>query len=350
MADHRPRPLGLPRGFVWPVPVDPEGRLGPTTGLSRSDRWRRTSRGLFVPSDTPSSVDQRIVEASRVLPPYGGVTGWAGLRWCGGAWFQGTRQGGREQRTVTLAVVFRSIRPQPGISVSQERLDPTELVTHRGLRVTTPLRSLFFEMRYAATETEAVQAADMAAYADLVSPAELHAFEAVNTGWTGIDRFRIGIRDMDENSWSPAETAMRRIWRHDAGLPRPWCNHPVFDLSGNHLATPDLLDPVAGVVGEYDSALHLEGAQRSRDIRREARLRAAGLEYVTMTSSDLADPWSFVSRLRAAYARAARVPASDRAWTAELPPWWVPTFTVEQRRGLDDDQRRLLLRLRLRAG
>jgi hypothetical protein len=350
MAEHRPRPLGLPKQLVWPVPVDPEGRLGPTPGLSRSDRWRRSSRGLFVPDDHPRSVEQRIVEAARVLPSYGGVTGWAALRWWGCAWFEGTRRGGREERPVTLATVFRLVRPQPGIAISQERLDPTELVTHRGLRVTTGLRSLFFEMRYAATETEAVQAADMTAYTDLVSRAELMRFEAVNTGWTGIDRFRLGVREMDENSWSPTETAMRQVWRYDAGLPRPLCNHPVFDLAGHHLATPDLLDPVAGVVGEYDGALHLEGAQRSRDVRREARLRAAGLEYVAMLAADLVDPWSFVARLRAAYARATRLPVADRAWTAELPPWWTPTFTVEQRRALDDDQRRRLLRLRLRAG
>ena len=40
--------------------------------------------------------------------------------------------------------------------------------------------------------------------------------------------------------------------------PRPLCNVPVFDRFGQHIGTPDLLDPVAGVVGEYDGALHLE--------------------------------------------------------------------------------------------
>ncbi len=56
---------------------------------------------------------------------------------------------------------------------------------------------------------------------------------------------------------------MRMIWVVDAGLPRPLCNMPIFDRHGRHIGTPDLLDPVAGVVGEYDGALHLAGEQRA---------------------------------------------------------------------------------------
>jgi hypothetical protein len=124
----------------------------------------------------------------------------------------------------------------------------------------------------------------------------------------------------------------------------------VFDLGGRFVGTPDLLDPISGVAGEYDGALHLEGAQRARDVRRESLFRATGLEYVTMLAADLAEPAAFVTGLWQAYARATRLPVADRAWTAELPAWWIPTFTVEQRRGLDEHQRERLLRLRLRAG
>jgi hypothetical protein len=345
----RPPPVGLPEGVVWPVRVDPTGRTGPTRRQASGGEWRRTSRGLYVPAYVEPTTEQRIVEAAAVLPAYGGVTGWAALHWLGGSWFEGQRRGGRELRPVTLAVADRSIRPQPGIATSEERMSPTQLTACNGLRVTTALRSLFFEMRYAETETEAVQHADMAAYDDLLSRDELLAFAAVNPGWTGIDRFRIGTLDMSENAWSPTEVTMRRTWEHDAGLPRPLCNRPVFDLHGNHIGTPDLIDPVNGVIGEYNGALHLEGSRRSLDVRREARFRAAGLETVEMLAGDLADPYPFMSRLRQAYARATRTPASDRAWTLSLPPWWIPTFTVVQRRDLDENQRHLLLDYRRRA-
>jgi hypothetical protein len=302
-----------------------------------------------VPAYVERSTEQRITEAAAVLPAYGGVTGWAGLRWLGAVWFDGMRHGGRRVRPVTLAVADRSIRPQQGIATSEERLAPHELTVHSGLRVTTALRSLFFEMRYAATETEAVQAADMTAYADLVSRDELIAFMEVNPGWTGIERFRVGASDMEENAWSPTEVTMRRMWEYDAGLPRPLCNRPVFDLHGRHLGTPDLIDPVAGVLGEYNGAVHLEGARRAHDVVREARFRAVGLEGVEMLAGDLANPYPFLARLREAYARAERMPASQRRWQVEPPPWWVPTFTVEQRRALDESQRERFLGLRLRA-
>jgi len=351
MGQHRPgeRPVGLPSQLAWPVTVDPAGLTGPTRAAARGARWRRSGRGLYIPSDAPTSVEQRIVDAAARLPSYGGVTGWAGLRWMGGVWFDGQADGGRSQRRVDLVTADSTIRSTRGIAVSEERLDPTELTAYAGLVVTHPARSLFFEMRHARGRAAALVAADMAAYSDLVSPTEPRAIASANPGWVGIGQMRDGVDDMEEKAWSPAEGSMRVIWC-DAGLPKPMCNRPVFALDGRHVGTPDLFDPAVGLVGEYDSALHLEGAQRARDVRREGLFRALGLEYVTMLSADLARPDGFVLRLRQAYARAARMPVADRAWTVELPPWWVPTFTVEQRRALDDRQRERFLKLRLRAG
>lgn len=330
--------------------IDPDGKSGPTPKQARGPSWRRTSHGLYVPAGVELTTDQRIVEAAAVLPAYGGVTGWAGLSWLGGRWFGGDRSG--EPRPVMLATADRSIRPQPafGIATSEERMSPRELTVHRGLQTTSAMKSLFFEMRYAATEGEAVQHADMAAYDDLLSRAEVCAFVGINPGWTGIDQARVAAGDMAENAWSPTEVTMRRTWEHVADLPRPLCNRPVFDLNGRHLGTPDLIDPAAGVLGEYNSALHLEGSRRSIDVAREARFRAAGLECVEMLTGDLTDPFPFIGRLREAYARAARIPATDRRWTIEPPPWWIPTFTVEQRRNLTPEQRERLLGYRREAG
>ena len=303
-----------------------------------------------MPTDSPVTVEQRVVEAAARLPSYGGVTGWAALRWMGGVWFDGMTDGGRAARPVDLVTADSSMRSQPGIHVSEERLSPTLLTAWAGLVVTVPARSLFFEMRHARGPLESLIAADMAAYSDLVSRAEASSIAYANPGWDGIGQMRDGVDEMEENAWSPAEVAMRSVWCRLAGLPHPLCNRPVFDRNGRHVGTPDLFDPTVGLVGEYDSALHLEGAQRARDVRREGLFRALGLEYVTMLSADLARPEGFVTRLRQAYGRAARLPVSDRLWTVALPPWWVPTFTVEQRRALDDHQRARFLRLRLRTG
>lgn len=40
-------------------------------------RWRRSSRGLYVPGDAPESVAQRIVSAAAVMPDDGAIGGWA---------------------------------------------------------------------------------------------------------------------------------------------------------------------------------------------------------------------------------------------------------------------------------
>src|SRR5262245_52559083 len=107
--------------------------MGPTRMQARGKAWRRTSRGLYVPACTPESVEQRIAEAAAVLPVYGAVTGWAALRWMGGRWFDGTSAHG--PRPVTVALMDSSIRPQPGIAISEERLAPSEIVPYAGIRV-----------------------------------------------------------------------------------------------------------------------------------------------------------------------------------------------------------------------
>jgi len=301
-----------------------------------------------VPAETPQTPEQRTCEAAAVLPAYGAISGWAALRWLGGVWFEG--DDAREPLPVTVALMDSSIRAQAGIAISEERLDPSQIILHAGIRVTCAAYALLFEIRYARSLQRAVVAADMAAYSDLVSRAELGLIVAESPGWTGIGQGR-RVHDLtEENAWSPAEVSMRWVWTEDAGLPRPLPNRPVFDVGGRLIGTPDLLDPAAGVCGEYDSELHLDGARRRRDLEREDAFRAVGLEPVAMVTGELGDPWPFVSRLRAAYARAERRPASDRRWTIEPPAWWIPTVTVEQRRSLTEDQRARWLGYRLRAG
>ena len=336
--------MGLPRQYAWPVRVDATAATGPTRMQARGAAWRRTSRGLYVPAETRQTVGQRIVEAAAVLPAYGAVTGWAALRWLGASWFDG--EDARALRPVTLALMDSSIRPQAGIAISEERLDPSQIQPYAGIRVTAPAYALLFEIRYARSLRSALRCADMAAYDDIVSREELGILVAQCSGWTGIDLGRQVYALMDENAWSPAEVSMRDVWATDAGMPRPLTNRPVFDVHGHLVGTPDLIDPVGGVCGEYDSELHLERTRRRRDVEREERLRAVGLEPVAMVTGDIGDPWPFVARLRAAYARAERRPSVDRRWTIDPPSWWIPTLTVEQRRALTAEQRDRLLRHR----
>lgn len=331
-----------------PARLDPAGVRGPTRAEARSRQWRRTSRGFYVPADVDGSeVEQRIVEASVRLPSYGGVTGWAALRWQGASWFGGTRAD-LSPLPVVLATMRDDVRPVPGIEVSEERLDSSELTENDGLRITTALRSVTFQMRHAAGVRSAVVAADMAMYADLVSIEELEVWSRYNRGWTGCPQLREALELADENSWSPRETLSLRLpWILDAGLPAPLSNRPVFDRAGRHLGTPDLLDEAAGVAGEYDGPLHLAGHRRALDIRREAEFRRVGLETFVVTAADADEPWGVVRRMLEARARARFASVATRGWTIRPPAWWVRTDTVERRRSLDAEQRSRFLRYRI---
>lgn len=337
-------------GIVAPVRIDPSGETGPTEGQARGPRWRRSSRGWYVPSDVdPKHPWQRAVEASVHLPGHGGVTGWAGLSWLGNPWFGGLGSNGKTQLPVPLATGLIHVRSQPGILVSEERCSPRDLIVVDGLPLTTAVRSCCFEMRYAGSEWASAAVLDMAAYSDLVSIEEAQTYALDHPGWTGIRRCRKALALADENAWSPPEVRMRELWLSAAPKALLSCNAPVFNRRGGLIGVPDLIDPAAGVVGEYDGAHHLEGSQRATDVRREGHFRGHRLEYVVMTGPDLADPTHFVARLATAYERAADSRGHERTWTTDQPTWWTPTQTVAQRRALPEWQRARLLAHRLTA-
>lgn len=334
---------------VRPVGLDPTGLDGPTRGTARGPAWRRTSHGSYVPATVDSSLpEQRVIEAAAVLPEVGGVTGWAALRWAGAPWFDGRTPGGDPQ-DVDLATCYDDVRSQPGMRVCQERLPPSELCDHDGVRMTVPVRSLFFAMRRAPDLRSAVIAADMAAYSDLVSVAELWDYALAHPGWTGVPQARKAALLAVENSWSPRESALRLVWTLDAGLAEPLCNCPVFDLDGRLIGAPDLVDPVSGLIAEYDGAVHLEGMQRARDLRRLDRFRDHGLEPVVVLSSDMGDRELVVRRLLAGHERAIARTTARRRWTVDPPAWWTPTHTVALRRALVAADVRRLLAHRRRA-
>lgn len=333
------------RGVVVPVRVDPLGIEGPTPGQARGPRRRRTpGSGLFVPSDVSADDElQRIVEAVAGAPEGSGATGWAALCWQRARWFTGrTAQG--DPLPVPLAIGDTvHLAPRAGVQLHRDWLFDGDIVHVDGLSVTRAERSICTAALRATSLEDTIRIICMAMADDLASLDEIRSYAARIKGRPHTLRLAEAIDLSDENVWSPQEVTLLTRWRVQLPGRTPRCNPPIFDLRGNHLMTPDVFDPEAGVIGQYDGLVHERTRVRRRDLEVEELCRDLGLEVVTMLSTDLRDLRSFDRRLASAYQRAARR-HSPREWTLDQPWWWTDTSTVARRRALDEEARRIWLR------
>lgn len=259
------------------------------------------------------------------------MTGWAACRLWGASFFDGLLPDGRTRRPVPLALGSTGhLRGRAGSTLLRERLDPDEIVLIHGIPCTVRRRALFDEMRLAEDAREATVSMDMMAAAGQVSVRQMREYVDPRAGWSGVPQARAALHLADECSLSPNETRMRNIWVIDAGLPRPLVNQPIWDLHGRLLGIADLLDPVAGVVGEFDGAEHRRARRHTRDAAREDLMRRAGLEYFKVTGLDLPDRRLVADRMLATRDRALRVPPTTRGWTITPPPDWKPAPTLDE--------------------
>jgi hypothetical protein len=276
--------------------------------------------------------EQRVVEQAARVQPSGAVTGWGSLRLHGGRFFDGRGVDGLSRLPVpVLSGPGGRARCDGDISVSREPLPPSEVVTRCGVPVTVVERALFDEMRRVDDWREAVVAMDMAAAAGLVSIAQMQAYSVLRTSWRRARLVGRALGYADEHSRSPNEVRMRLVWEVDAGLPRPLTNREIFTRDGKLVGVADLLDPVAGVVGEYDGANHLRTRRRSRDICREEVMRRLGLEYLDVVRPDLADPAALAERMRSTRDRSAFADPAQRPWTIVPPPGWPREQSLDER-------------------
>jgi hypothetical protein len=318
--EHRWQPrCPAPAGLTLPVSLDArlDGQQirGPTRGQARSQAWRRTSRGFYVPAGVERTVEQRILEqwfrvASGRRPGECVVTGWAALRLHGAAFFDGLGTDGQTEREVLL-LGPGSITPGRGARLGRTPIPKDQWGWRFGMAVADPERALADELGVLDDLRDRVPAVDMALAAELTSLRRLRAWSQAARP-RHRERLWAALGLASEGSRSPQETRMRLTWVLDARLPTPLCNQPIYDSAGRLLGVPDLLEPVAGVVGEYDGAEHRSSARHRRDVDREARFRAAGLEYFAAVGSDIRDHDRLADRMWATYQRARQHP---RRWT-----------------------------------
>jgi len=315
----------LPDDLVRPSRIDPSGLTGPTRGQTQGGRWRATSHAWYVPAHVDSSrVEQRILEQAMRVRTTGGVTAWAALRWQGAAYFDGSDgAGGLLPVPLLRRAGGRRLRDGPA-AVSRRQLPPYDRHFVRGIWCATPERAVFDEVHRLRSLRPAVAALCMTLAAGLTDLPTLRCYCRIRTAWEAVPLFREVLTYGNECFRSSPEVFMHLCWRLDADLPEPLANPPVFDLAGRFVGIPDLLDPVAGVVGEYAGAAHRSRERHRQDVAREERFRSVGLEPFTVVAGDLADRQLVVDRMHTTRARARFLPPDERAWTMVPPPWWRP--------------------------
>lgn len=323
-----------PSGLVSPVGTDPVGLTGPTWKVANGPRWRKTGPDLYVPASTPQVVEQRIIEQAARLSPDGSrgcVTGWAGLRWRGAAYFDGheAHGGGRLPVPLALGGGRANLRPNEHSAIDRCVLALLEREVLDGLPVTTVQRALFDEIVRRNALFPAVQAIDMTAGAGLISVWLFAVYVGNQNSRNGAPLARAAVELAVDECRSPREAWMYLVWRLDAELPDPMVNVKVYDLEGRLIGIPDLFDAAAGLVGEYGGGYHLDARQHRADLAREERFRDHGLEYVEIVRGD--SRAVAAARIRSARSRAKYPPPESCAWTLERPPWDPAPETLDAR-------------------
>lgn len=296
---------------------------GVTPGQLRGPRWQRTSHGRYLPDGVDAGAClQRILDAALRLPASGAIGGWASARAHGVEECDGLDMDGRTRLDVPVVLSGARLSGTSGLDAWCDPLPVTDVREVDGLRFTAPPRTAFDRMRRADDLREAVVAADQMSHAALVTLAEMKGYVDQHPRWRGVGRARraLGLADpMARNAW---ETRMRLVWLLDAGLPIPLCNPAVFDLLEGLLGYPDLLDPVAGVVFEYDGAGHRRAWQHARDNRREELFEEHGLVVARVSRADLDDRPALAARMQRTHARGLRRDRRADSWTLDVPSSW----------------------------
>lgn len=294
--------------------------------LLRDGSYRRVAHGVYLVSGAdPGHPDVRIALATASLAPAVVVGGWASGR------LHERRRAGRRavlqfdgltgppfhpRPVLLLAGPETRMSPQPFRELVRSRVPDGEREVVDGVPVTTPLRTAFDIARRGDLQ-EGVRALDRLRSLGLVSESELSRFITERARWPGAGRARRALAFSSDRVESGQESVLRTLWC-EAGLPRPRSNAVVEDRDGRFVARVDVLDAEAGLVGEYDGAVHASARRRSADAARQERLEALGLVVVRATAVDVASEAgrvAWAARLREAWDRARRRRPADRAWT-----------------------------------
>jgi len=253
---------------------------------------------VYVWAGLPETLELRLDAARKRLPPeavFSGLTA---------AWLHGLDVGAGESIEVTIPKGI-GVSARSGIEVRRAALSPKDVVSIRGKRVTSTLRTLS-DICLRLSVTEAAVVTDMALHTRLVSLDDLNALCVRRARCFGVARLRCVVGFAEPASESQMESRLRMLLVL-SGLPRPQAQVKLHDEKGLFLGRPDRYYPSHRLALEYDGATHRTSLVE--DNRRQNRLVAAGIRLLRFTAGDvLHNPDSVVTQVRGYLASRAVLP------------------------------------------
>jgi len=256
--------------------------------LQGSD-WRRVGPGQYA---RPSAAGHRTrVAAAWLRLPEG-----AAFSGRTAAWLHGLDLKPTDPIEVVAPLRCR-ISARAGIFLRRAEVALDEIVEVEGLPATSAVRTVV-DLAWLLPVSDAVAAADAALNARLLTIDDLRDAASRRAGRQGVGRLRRVLDLVEPLAESPMETKLRLLLVF-AGLPRPSAQAPLHERSGAFIGRADLFYPDAGLVLEYDGAIHRDSLVE--DSRRQNRLLEAGYRLLRFTSADvLRSPDSVVAQVRRA--------------------------------------------------
>jgi hypothetical protein len=246
--------------------------------LQGRPHWRQVFRDVWVHDSLEDSVELRFQAVSLILPPYAVVCELTA------AWLYGADV--RRQDDLDIHISFpkgKRWRSRSGLDVSQETLSEDDVVTVRGVRVTTPTRTAFDCLRLL-KGAEGIVVADAMTHLGLTSLQDLRIYFASQHRLRNLRVAEQLLDSVEPLSESPMETRVR-VDLVSWGIPRPIAQHEVRMPDGVFVARLDLAWPELKVAVEYDGFQWHE-KRREADALRRARLEALGWIVIVLTAED----------------------------------------------------------------
>lgn len=300
--------------------------LGVTPGELAGPRWHAPTRGVRRPAgpldDRPLAAPpmQRLYDVAELLPHGAAIGGWGAAYLLGALDLDGRGDTGLQLEPVPIVLPPPLlVRVRPEIVRWRSALADQDVEVVNGVPCTAAART-GFDLARRLPLRRAVVALDALGRQAGLAPEAVLRYRHQHRRWRGVPRVDTAVSLADPRARSTGETRLRLVWVLDAGLPAPEVNPWVLGADGSLLGMGDLLDPEAGLLGEYDGAGHRDLMAHALDNAREEWLEDSGLVVVRAAAPDLwvANRRRTVLRLQTAHRRGLSRDRHRDRWT------WTP--------------------------